>query len=509
MAQGVLSFKYEEDRGTSGMTALAGLPVYLDLTHVMGLSKSVERHLHVREGGQGWTDAQMILSLVLLNLAGGDCVEDLRTLEGDEGFCRVLRQVEFKGLPRRQRRERERRWRRERHRSVPSPSAVFRYLAAFHNSEEGEKRRAGTAFIPLPNEHMQGFSRINRDMMREAQRARPEKTATLDMDATIVETHKSEALFCYKGMKAYQPLNTWWFEQGMVARTEFRDGNVPAGFEQLRVFEETLDLLPEGVENVRLRSDTAGYQHDLTRYCEEGKHRRFGRIEFAIGCDVTAAFKEAVSEVEEADWTPLTTEVNGCRFQTGREWAEVCFVPNATGKSGKDPVCRYIAIREIVVQSQLPGMEDQLDLPFSTMTMDRARYKIFGIVTNMDWAGEGLVNWLYKRCGKSEEAHAIMKDDLAGGRFPSGKFGENAAWWWIMIVALNVNSLMKRIALRESWIPRRMKALRYSLINLPGRVLERSREMVIRVSKRNPVLELLIVARSRIKALSCHFPDSG
>lgn len=53
MAQGVLSFKYEEDRGTSGMTALAGLPVYLDLTHVMGLSKSVERHLHVREGDRG------------------------------------------------------------------------------------------------------------------------------------------------------------------------------------------------------------------------------------------------------------------------------------------------------------------------------------------------------------------------------------------------------------------------------------------------------------------------
>ena len=29
------------------------------------------------------------MSLVLLNLAGGDCVEDLRVLEGDEGFARV------------------------------------------------------------------------------------------------------------------------------------------------------------------------------------------------------------------------------------------------------------------------------------------------------------------------------------------------------------------------------------------------------------------------------------
>jgi hypothetical protein len=27
-----------------------------------------------------------------------------------------------------------------------------------------------------------------------------------------------------------------------------------------------------------------------------------------------------------------------------------------------------------------------------------------------------------------------MKEDLAGGKLPSNDFGENAAWWWIMIV---------------------------------------------------------------------------
>jgi len=31
-----------------------------------------------------------------------------------------------------------------------------------------------------------------------------------------------------------------------------------AGFEQLRVFKESLDLLPPGVEKVFLRSDSAG-----------------------------------------------------------------------------------------------------------------------------------------------------------------------------------------------------------------------------------------------------------
>jgi hypothetical protein len=43
-----------------------------------------------------------------------------------------------------------------------------------------------------------------------------------------------------------------------VLHTEFRDGNVPAGYEQLRVFQEALEMLPEGVRKVYLRSDTAG-----------------------------------------------------------------------------------------------------------------------------------------------------------------------------------------------------------------------------------------------------------
>jgi hypothetical protein len=80
-----------------------------------------------------------------------------------------------------------------------------------------------------------------------------EETATLDMDAQLVETRKGDALWSYKHFKACEPLNVWWAEQGMVLHTEFRDGNVPAGYEQLRVFEEALGALPEGVRRVGVR----------------------------------------------------------------------------------------------------------------------------------------------------------------------------------------------------------------------------------------------------------------
>lgn len=110
MPQGILNYQYEAEKREAGLTALAGLPVYLDLARVLGLSESVQKYVRVREGTQGYTDAQMITALALLNLAGGDCVDDLRVLEADDGFCRVLRRVELQGMKRRERRALERKF---------------------------------------------------------------------------------------------------------------------------------------------------------------------------------------------------------------------------------------------------------------------------------------------------------------------------------------------------------------------------------------------------------------
>ena len=97
MKQGVLPFQYEQEKSTTGMTGLSGLVTYLELMHASGLKSSVERHVGLREHRQGWTDSQMITSLILLNLAGGESVSDLDVLDKDAGFSRMLREVESVG----------------------------------------------------------------------------------------------------------------------------------------------------------------------------------------------------------------------------------------------------------------------------------------------------------------------------------------------------------------------------------------------------------------------------
>ena len=108
MPQARLPFHYAEESKSTGMTSVSGLAMYLEVAHAAGLSESASRHVKVREGAQGWTDAQMVTSLILLNTAGGESVDDprssrgqaLRILESDDGLGRVMQSAETHGMRR-------------------------------------------------------------------------------------------------------------------------------------------------------------------------------------------------------------------------------------------------------------------------------------------------------------------------------------------------------------------------------------------------------------------------
>ncbi len=83
--------------------------------------------------------------------------------------------------------------------------------------------------------------------------------------------------------------------------------------------------------------------------------------------------------------------------------------------------------------------------------------------------------WYRERCGKSEEAHAVMKHDL--------------------------NAVMKRLVLGPAWVARRTKALRLALIALRGPVIRHGRRLIIRLAA-DAGLDLVLGARRRILALA-------
>ena len=223
--------------------------------------------------------------------------------------------------------------------------------------------------------------------------------------------------------------------------------------------------------------------------------------EFAISADVTEAFRAAVLAAPESEWKPLARMFDGKPQQTDQEYAEVCFVPSWAGHSEKRADYRFLAIREPLRQLD-PG--DTENPPFPTRAFGRkGTFKLFGVVTNRKDPGDRVIWWLRERCGKSEEVHSVLKSDFAGGQLPSGLFGANAAWWALAILSLNLNAAMKRRVLGKDWIAKRMKAVRFRLIGLPGRVVSHARQLIVRLGGGAQALKIFVTARRTIRALAC------
>jgi hypothetical protein len=97
----------------------------------------------------------------------------------------------------------------------------------------------------------------------------------------------------------------------------------------------------------------------------------------------------------------------------------------------------------------------------------------------------------------------VLKSDLAGGQLPSGLFGANAARWVLAILSLNLNAAMKQLVLGKDWVAKRMKAVRFRLIELPGRVVSHARRLIIRLGGGAEALNTFVTARQTIRALAC------
>jgi len=156
-----------------------------------------------------------------------------------------------------------------------------------------------------------------------------------------------------------------------------------------------------------------------------------------------------------------------------------------------------------VSQQTLSGFEFvQQKLSFQTLQMRQGDYKLFGLVTNRTLPGNEIINWLRLRCGESEKVHCIQKSDLSGGQFPSNKFGANAAWWQIMVLAFNLVVLMKKLVLPDSLKNKRMKGLRFHLVNIAGCVVIHARRLIIKVNPHIQVLGLIQNIRQKIARLA-------
>ncbi len=180
MTQGMLPFQYENEKDTKKMTGFGGAGVYLDLFKALGLENLFDRKPGLNQGSQGYSDSEICLSFVLLHLLGGECVDDIDRLESDAGLAYLFKKY-FK-------KKGGNRFRRPTERVFPSSSVLFRYLEKFDIGEEALHEKG---IFPVGADQLAAFQSCNKELLARLQRNLPQKTATLDQDATLVEAAKN------------------------------------------------------------------------------------------------------------------------------------------------------------------------------------------------------------------------------------------------------------------------------------------------------------------------------
>ena len=86
---GLLPYEFVEEPTKTQLIDHAGLLPYLDLACVLGVVSAADEKIGAC-GAQGWMDRHHVLSVILLNLAGGENVEDIRVLEADAAWWQMM-----------------------------------------------------------------------------------------------------------------------------------------------------------------------------------------------------------------------------------------------------------------------------------------------------------------------------------------------------------------------------------------------------------------------------------
>ncbi|MBK7926454.1 MAG: transposase [Bryobacterales bacterium] len=104
--------------------------------------------------------------------------------------------------------------------------------------------------------------------------------------------------------------------------------------------------------------------------------------------------------------------------------------------------------------------------------------------TNLwDWKPKRRLEWHREKAGSIEAAHAVIKNELAGGVLPCARFGSNAAWLRLAVLTFNVLTAMKRTALPAELLTARPKRLRFLILNTPGKLVRHARQVVHRLTR--------------------------
>jgi hypothetical protein len=419
-----------------GLVANAGLLLPATLAQRLGLPELLRQHVHLgRVPGAANPDVKAMTGIASL-LAGGEYVEDVNALRAGRMGAEIL------GV------------------RPAAASTVGTFLRAFTSG------------------HARQLDAVQEDLHQRAwgAGARPsERIVKLDLDSTVVETYGLQKQggkdFTYLHTRGYHPLLAVIAESGEVLHSRLREGRAGAcrgagSFARQALARlGRLDLITEVV----VRADSGFYAEKVVAACLAHGAR------FSISVRLQKSHHELIAAIPEKDWTPIPYWLEGAA-----DVAEIPYRP-----FGKKRTYRLI-VRRVA------------PTPNSQLWLKGVAYSHYAFITDRE--GEMLeLEADHRQHAVIENVIRDLKYGLALDHMPSGKFGANAAWLALNVIAHNLCRWMGRLG---GFAITCLKAWRQRFFSLPGRLVEHSRRQRLRLPADWPWSKQFLTLLVKLRAVA-------
>ena len=146
---------------------------------------------------------------------------------------------------------------------------------------------------------------------------------------------------------AYQPLNALARPPRRRA-SEVRNWSVPAGFHMVHVLNEVMRFVR--YVSRKCGWGRSGYHRERLRHRKEGRTRRLGKSEFAVGVDISRPFTQAAARPLRFAWNP--------RRESNQDWADLLGVSREMPTLKDRPIPGALRVRASASDAPVAAGDD-------------------------------------------------------------------------------------------------------------------------------------------------------
>ena len=421
MPQGFLNFNLEST--DECLTSNAGTILFGEYCKAIGMDRLCDAALPGPGSNRGYSAFEHLFPLLLMQHGGGRVLADRRMIRYDRAMRTLLKITE----------------------RFPTDDATNKWLG-----------RMGLGGIY----GLQGLSRV---LLGRYLKKIPDEALVLDIDASVIESHKSTAACTYKSVPGYTPMLAH-INGGFVIHSEFRSGNIAPADHNLSFVRQCEAQLPEGKRFAWLRADSASYQADLFNYCDRNA------MTFTIGARLDSGVLEAIESLSA--WETMRTEAGKTHVLEERVSE---FIHTMTRTDN--------AFRVIVVEKRitpiLPQLRRVLDEE-QLLMYAKEHYNVIATNADESISAEEIVRFYRQRGDTSENRIKELKNGFNLGYLPTSNFMANAFYFQIGVLAYNLFILFSTM-LETGWRRHTIATIRYKLYHLPGKLIRHGRRLVLKV----------------------------